>query len=69
MVQKFYAIKSEAAISKGTVISTAFALVVSGGCYFLGGFGRLFSDRIDIAAQRPCRTDGKARYTGMRYRE
>ena len=50
MVQKFYAIKSEAAISKGTVISTAFALVVSGGCYFLGGFGRLFSDRIDIAA-------------------
>ena len=50
MVQKFYAIKSEAAISKGTVISTAFALVVAGGCYFLGGFGRLFSDRIDIAA-------------------
>ena len=50
MVQKFYAIKSEAAISKGTVISTVFALVVSGGCYFLGGFGRLFSDRIDIAA-------------------
>lgn len=49
MVQKFYAIKSEAAISKGTVISTAFALVVAGGCYFLGGFGRLFSDRIDIA--------------------
>ena len=50
MVQKFYAIKSEAAISKGTVISTAFALVVAGGCYFLGGFGRLFSDKIDIAA-------------------
>ena len=50
MVQKFYAIKSESAINKGTVISTAFALVVSGGCYFLGGFGRLFSDRIDIAA-------------------
>ena len=50
MVQKFYAIKSEAAISKGTIISTAFALVVAGGCYFLGGFGRLFSDQIDIAA-------------------
>ena len=50
MVQKFYAIKSETAISKGTVISTAFALVVAGGCYFLGGFGWLFSDRIDIAA-------------------
>ena len=50
MVQKFYAIKNEAAIDKGTVISTVFALVVAGGCYFLGGFGRLFSDQIDLAA-------------------
>ena len=50
MVQKFYAIKSERSISTGTVVSTFFALVVAGGCYFLGGFGRLFSDRIDIAA-------------------
>ena len=49
MVQKFYAIKSEKAINKGMVISTVFALVVAGGCYFLGGFGRLFSDQIDIA--------------------
>lgn len=50
MVQKFYAIKSESAIKKGTIISTLFAVVVSGGCYFLGGFGRLYSDKIDIAA-------------------
>ena len=50
MVQKFYAIKDESAVQKGTIISTIFALVVSGGCYFLGGFGRLFSDQIDIAA-------------------
>ena len=50
MVQKFYAIKDEQSIKKGTIISTLFALVVSGGCYFLGGFGRLFSDQIDIAA-------------------
>ncbi len=50
MVQKFYAIKNEEAIKKGTIISTLFALVVAGGCYFLGGFGRLFSDQIDIAA-------------------
>lgn len=48
MVQKFYAITNESAIKKGTIISTLFALVVSGGCYFLGGFGRLFSDQIDI---------------------
>ena len=50
MVQKFYAIRNEKAIYKGTVVSTVFALVVAGGCYFLGGFGRLFSDQIDIAA-------------------
>ncbi len=50
MVQKFYAIKSESAITKGTVISTAFALVVAGGCYFLGGFGRLFSTPEAVAA-------------------
>ena len=50
MVQKFYAIKNEKAINKGMVISTLFALVVAGGCYFLGGFGRLYSDRVDIAA-------------------
>ena len=50
MVQKFYAIKSEKAISKGMIISTVFALVVAGGCYFLGGFGRLFSDKVDLAA-------------------
>ncbi len=50
MVQKFYAITDEGAIKKGTIISTLFALVVAGGCYFLGGFGRLFSDQIDVAA-------------------
>ncbi|MDO4866285.1 MAG: sodium:solute symporter [Clostridia bacterium] len=49
MVQKFYAIKSENAISKGTIISTVFAVIVAGGCYFLGGFGRLFSSVIDPA--------------------
>ena len=49
MVQKFYAIKSEKAINKGMIISTIFAFVVAGGCYFLGGFGRLYSDQVDIA--------------------
>lgn len=50
MVQKFYAIRDENSIKKGTFISTFFALIVAGGCYFLGGFGRLFSDQIDVAA-------------------
>jgi SSS family solute:Na+ symporter len=43
MVGKFYAIKDERSIKAGTVISTLFAIVVAGGCYFLGGFGRLYS--------------------------
>ncbi len=47
MVQKFYAIKNESDITKGTVISTFFALIVAGGCYFLGGFGRLFTSQLD----------------------
>ncbi len=51
MVSKFYAIKDEAAIQKGTIISTIFALVVAGGCYFLGGFGRLYSGVIDVQTQ------------------
>ena len=46
MVNKFYAIKSEGDIHKGTVISTVFAIIVAGGCYFLGGFGRLYADNI-----------------------
>ena len=45
MVHKFYAIKDEKAVKTGTIISTLFAVVVSGGCYFLGGFGRLFDDQ------------------------
>ena len=42
MVGKFYSITDESAIRRGTVISTIFAFIVAGGCYFLGGFGRLF---------------------------
>ena len=44
MVGKFYSITDESAIRRGTIISTIFALVVSGGCYFLGSFGRLFPE-------------------------
>lgn len=48
MVQKFYAIKSERDINKGTIISTVFAIIVAGGCYFLGGFGRLFTNQLSF---------------------
>ena len=44
MVHKFYTIKDEKAIKTGTIISTLFAVVVSGGCYFLGAFSRLFDN-------------------------
>ena len=59
MVSKFYSITDEKAIRRGTIISTLFALVVSGGCYFLGGFGRLFgaktlpSGRLDFDSVVP----------------
>lgn len=42
MVQKFYAIRDEKAVQTGTIISTAFAVIIAGGCYFLGGFARLY---------------------------
>ena len=44
MVGKFYAIR------KGTFISTFFAIIVAGGCYFLGGFGRLYGQSIEYTA-------------------
>lgn len=51
MVGKFYAISNESAIKKGTLISTVFAVIVAGGCYFLGGFGRLFVTSEQVAAK------------------
>ena len=48
MVHKFYAIKDQKSIRTGTIISTLFAVVVAGGCYFLGGFGRLYNT-VDIS--------------------
>lgn len=48
MIHKFYAIRDERSIKTGTVISTLFALIVAGGCYFLGGFGRLFQGQVDL---------------------
>ena len=50
MVGKFYAISNEAAIKKGTIISTVFAIIVAGGCYFLGGYGKLFVNDEAFAA-------------------
>lgn len=42
MVHKFYTIKNEQSIKAGTIISTVFAMVIAGGSYFMGAFGRLY---------------------------
>ncbi len=67
MVQKFYAIKNEQAIVKGTVISTIFALIVAGGSYFMGGFIRLYctTDTSDTSKAFIETVNGKPVYDSM----
>ncbi len=68
MVQKFYAIKDDAAIKRGSIISTIFAVVVSGGSYFLGGFGRLYAttDEADTTGKIfISTTNGKPEYDSI----
>jgi len=48
MVARFYSIKSEKMITKGAIISTIFSVLVAGGCYFLGSFGRLYSEFVEV---------------------
>ncbi|MDD4839607.1 MAG: sodium:solute symporter family protein [Clostridia bacterium] len=43
-VHKFYAIKDDASIKRGTIISTLFALIVGGGAYLMGSLVTLFVD-------------------------
>lgn len=42
MIHKFYAIKDDDAIKKGTIISTIFAFIIGVSAYFSGSLGRLF---------------------------
>lgn len=46
MIHKFFAIKDEKSVKRATVISTAFALIISGGAYFAGSFGRVIFSKI-----------------------
>jgi SSS family solute:Na+ symporter len=50
MVARFYSIKSEKMITKGAIVSTVFAVIIAGGSYFLGSFGRLYADVVEINA-------------------
>lgn len=42
MIHKFYAVKDDDAIKRGTIISTIFAFVIGVSAYFTGSLGRLF---------------------------
>lgn len=42
MIHKYYAIKDDDAIKKGTIISFVFALIIGCAAYFTGSLGRLF---------------------------
>ena len=42
MLHKFYAVRDDKAIKRGAIISTVFALIIGGGAYFTGVFGRVF---------------------------
>lgn len=67
MIQKFYSISDDKAIKRGTIISTIFALIVSGGCYFIGGFGRLFAttDAADTSKTLINVVNGKLEYDAI----
>lgn len=42
MIHKYYGIRDDREVRRGTVISTLFALVIAGGGYFIGSLSRLF---------------------------
>ena len=67
MIQKFYSISDDAAIKRGTIISTIFAVIVAGGSYFLGGFGRLFAttDAADTSKTLINVINGKMEYDAI----
>ena len=46
MAHKFHAVKSVSSIKKATVISTIFALIIGGGSYFMGSFGRVYMNGV-----------------------
>jgi len=41
MIHKFYTVRDDKAINRGTIIATLFAVVVAGGSYFIGSFCKL----------------------------
>jgi SSS family solute:Na+ symporter len=65
MVTKFYAIKDDDAVKKGTIISTAFAVIVAGGSYFMGGFSRLYATLTGEEGKFAVPVDGKPQFDAI----
>ena len=58
MIHKYYGIKDDHEVKRGTVISTFFAVIVAGGGYFIGSLSRLFfTDLKDIPGAGAGKTD------------
>ncbi len=53
MVQKFYAIKDEKFINKAAVVTTLFALIITGAAYFTGTMTHLFYDKPILLNGKP----------------
>ncbi len=48
MVHKYYGIKDDKQVRRGTIISTVFALIVAGGGYFIGSMSVLFFNQSEV---------------------
>lgn len=48
MVQKFYAIRDEAAIRRAMIVASLFALIITFGAYFSGSLTHLFFDKLPV---------------------
>ncbi len=46
MIHKYYGIRDDKEVKRGTVISTIFALIVAGGGYFIGSLSHLFFNEL-----------------------
>jgi len=46
MIHKFFAIREASAVRRATVISTLFCIIIAGGAYFAGSFGRVVLSKI-----------------------
>ncbi|MEA4888474.1 MAG: sodium:solute symporter [Clostridiaceae bacterium] len=48
MISKFNGIRDRKATWRAMIMSTVFALVIGGGAYFMGGFSRLFNEKMQL---------------------